>query len=49
MYSYLAIWVFKQKSFMSMVMNFAPWVDMMLLIKSLTVSRLAVGVPALPG
>jgi hypothetical protein len=26
-----------------MVMNFAPWVDMMLLIKTLTVSRSAVG------
>jgi hypothetical protein len=49
MYSYLAIWVFKQKSFMSMVMNFAHWIDMMLFIKSLMVSRLAVGLPALPG
>jgi hypothetical protein len=30
-------------------MNFAPAVEMMLFIKSLTVSRSAVGVPASPG
>ena len=34
---------------MSIVMNFAPLVEMMLFINSLTVSRSAVGVPALPG
>ena len=31
------------------VMNFAPAVEMMLLMRILTVNRLAVGVPALPG
>ncbi len=34
---------------MSMVMNFAPAVVMVLLISSLMVSRLEVGMPALPG
>jgi hypothetical protein len=41
--------VFKYKSFMLMVMNFAPAVEMVLLISSLMVSKSAVGVPALPG
>jgi hypothetical protein len=34
---------------MSIVMNFAPAVEMVLLISSVMVSKLAVGVPALPG
>ncbi len=34
---------------MSMIMNFACVVQMVLLISSLTVSKLAVGVPASPG
>jgi hypothetical protein len=34
---------------MSNIMNLALVVEMMLFIKSLTVSRSAVGVPALPG
>jgi hypothetical protein len=34
---------------MSIVMNLAPLVEMMLLISSFTVSKSAVDVPALPG
>ena len=34
---------------MSIVMNFAPSVEMMLLINNFTVNRSVVGVPASPG
>ena len=40
-----SIGVFKQKSFKSNVMNFAPGMDITLLSSSLTVSKSAVGVP----
>jgi hypothetical protein len=49
MYSYLVMGLHRYKFLMSIMKNLAPGVEIMLLISNLTVSRLAVGVPALNG
>ncbi len=43
MYSYHVVGVLRKKSLISIVVNFAPAVEMMLLMRSFMVIRLAVG------
>jgi hypothetical protein len=48
-YSYLVMGVHRQKFLVSIMKNLSLGVEIMLLMSSLTVSRSAVGVPALNG